>query len=99
MIRNETYDTYDTYDTNDTNNTNATKCSLMMPLTATAATPQVDDKIPCSHGRSPLFCKSKNGHELWMSVVEKAYAKHAGSYEVIEGGQIHVGLAALTGGE
>ena len=62
----------------------------------------VDDKIPCrtSRGRkpSPICVKSKSGHELWMSILEKGYSKYHGSYEAINGGQVHVGLADLTGG-
>jgi hypothetical protein len=58
----------------------------------------VDDKLPSSARGGPIFCSSKNGSEIWMSIVEKAYAKQSGSYEVIEGGHVQIGLSALTGG-
>jgi hypothetical protein len=62
----------------------------------------VDDKLLVLNQRGyqkqPVCVKSKNGHELWMSILEKAYSKFHGSYEAINGGQVHVGLADLTGG-
>ena len=36
--------------------------------------------------------------EMWVSLVEKAYAKFYSSYETIVSGQIHVALVDLTGG-
>jgi hypothetical protein len=62
----------------------------------------VDDKLlvlnQSGYQKQPVCVKSKNGHELWMSILEKAYSKFHGSYEAINGGQVHVGLADLTGG-
>ena len=61
----------------------------------------IDDTIPCKKwgsGLRPICVKSKSGNELWMSLLEKAYSKYHGSYEAINGGQVHVGLADLTGG-
>ncbi len=39
----------------------------------------VDDKIPCVANGGPLFSKA-NGNELWVLLMEKAYAKLYGSY-------------------
>jgi len=39
----------------------------------------VDDFIPYWYG-DPLFGKSTNRYEFWISIVEKAYAKKYGSY-------------------
>jgi hypothetical protein len=40
----------------------------------------VDDRIPCKKGTNrPRFMKP-NGNELWAILLEKAYAKHCGSY-------------------
>ena len=65
----------------------------------------VDDLLPCipspdtdDSGMVPAFCKSVGRKELWMSLVEKAYAKYHGSYEAFEGGLTHLGLVELTGG-
>jgi hypothetical protein len=45
----------------------------------------VDDRIPCKKGtKQPLFMKP-NGAELWAILLEKAYAKHCGSYADISG--------------
>lgn len=49
----------------------------------------VDDRIPCKKGTNrPRFMKP-NGNELWAILLEKAYAKHSGSYAAIEG-MLHV---------
>ncbi|KAL1803034.1 calpain-type cysteine protease DEK1 isoform X1 [Daucus carota subsp. sativus] len=58
----------------------------------------VDDWIPCeSHGK-PAFATSRKGNELWVSLLEKAYAKLHGSYEALEGGLVQDALVDLTGG-
>ena len=45
----------------------------------------VDDYFPCNkENNQPAFSKN-NGSELWVMVLEKAYAKCYGSYENIEG--------------
>ena len=45
----------------------------------------VDSYIPCLN-QKPIF-STGNGNELWVIILEKAWAKVHGSYEVIEGGQ------------
>ena len=50
----------------------------------------LDDYIPCSYRSGsyfPLFAQSVND-ELWVSLLEKAYAKIHGSYANIEGGSV-----------
>ena len=44
----------------------------------------VDSNIPCLNGK-PVF-SSANGNELWVIILEKAWAKLHGSYERIIGG-------------
>ena len=44
----------------------------------------VDDYIPCKNG-SPIFSKT-NGRELWVILIEKAWAKLHNSYCRIIGG-------------
>ena len=49
----------------------------------------IDDRFPCIEKRPgefiPAFSRA-NGDELWVMILEKAYAKLYGSYERIEGG-------------
>jgi calpain-15 len=50
----------------------------------------VDDYFPCSKGtKTPLFAKP-NGRELWVMVLEKAYAKFLGGFDRLDGGVISV---------
>ena len=47
----------------------------------------VDDYFPCKNG-FPAFANSKKGceGEMWVCLLEKAWAKLHGSYALIEGG-------------
>lgn len=58
----------------------------------------VDDWIPCEARGKPAFATSRKVNELWVSVLEKAYAKIHGSYEALEGGLVQDALVDLTGG-
>ncbi|KAI4386305.1 hypothetical protein MLD38_004246 [Melastoma candidum] len=58
----------------------------------------VDDWIPCEYPGKPAFATSRKVNELWVSVLEKAYAKLHGSYEALEGGLVQDALVDLTGG-
>jgi calpain-15 len=44
----------------------------------------VDDFVPTKGGK-PIFTKSK-GAEMWVLLLEKAFAKLVGDYEKLEGG-------------
>lgn len=55
----------------------------------------IDDFIPCKN-KTPVF-SSANGNELWVILLEKAWAKLHGSYERIIGGQSHLTFRDLTG--
>jgi len=57
----------------------------------------VDDLIPMRND-TPVFGRSLNIDELWVAVLEKAYAKKYGSYSIIQGGHTHLALAELTNG-
>ena len=57
----------------------------------------VDDYFPTDWRGHHLFARSR-GSELWVSVLEKAYASLHGSYTAIEGGWIEEALCDLTGG-
>lgn len=59
----------------------------------------VDDYLPCEGPTGfPVYAKSKDYDELWVSLIEKAYAKLHKSYEALEGGSIDYALVDLTGG-
>ena len=56
----------------------------------------VDDLVPGSS--SPRFAKSGSDGSLWMSLLEKCYAKASGNYEYIgNGGWMDEGYDFLTG--
>jgi len=55
----------------------------------------VDDCFPCRDGQ-PAFSKS-NGNELWVLILEKAWAKACGNYEKTVIGYASEALRALTG--
>jgi len=57
----------------------------------------VDDQIPCTaDGTQPAFSKN-HGNELWVILLEKAWAKIHGSYAAIDGGHAHFTMRDLTG--
>ena len=58
----------------------------------------VDDWIPCESCGMPAFATSKKDNELWVSILEKDYAKLHGSYEALEGGLFQYSLVDLTQG-
>lgn len=55
----------------------------------------LDDYVPCMDDK-PAFNSTKN-HELWLILLEKAWAKLYGSYSHIESGFIEEPLHDLTG--
>lgn len=55
----------------------------------------MDDYIPV-YGENPAFSQAHKG-ELWVLILEKAWAKIHGSYERIEAGQSHLTMRDLTG--
>jgi hypothetical protein len=58
----------------------------------------VDDLVPCSKAGLPAYGRAHQLDELWVAVVEKAYAKLHRSYQALEGGNIAEALVDLTGG-
>ena len=58
---------------------------------------EIDDYVPVRKGTcEPLFAKP-HGRELWVLLLEKAFAKFLGSYQKLDGGFSLWGLQALTG--
>ena len=56
----------------------------------------IDDYFPCHPLGQPIFSTS-HGTELWVLLLEKAYAKLHGSYYALRGGFANEGLIDLTG--
>ena len=50
----------------------------------------VDTLIPCNEESQPIFAHGKDPSELWVPLLEKAYAKLHGSYEALDGGSVSV---------
>ena len=57
----------------------------------------VDDYIPCygTYGKNPAFT-STNGNELWVILLEKAWAKLNGNYAKAIGGEPHEVFDVIT---
>eukprot|EP01061_Rhynchopus_euleeides_P017092 TRINITY_DN28487_c1_g2_i1.p1 TRINITY_DN28487_c1_g2~~TRINITY_DN28487_c1_g2_i1.p1 ORF type:complete len:915 (+),score=361.79 TRINITY_DN28487_c1_g2_i1:33-2747(+) len=56
----------------------------------------VDDYLPCA-GKVPLYARNRIPSELWVSLLEKAYAKAHGSYKAIVRGDAFDALSDITG--
>lgn len=56
----------------------------------------VDDYFPCRTNGVPIFSRS-NGPEMWVLLIEKAYAKLHGNYWNLKAGYANEGLIDLTG--
>ena len=56
----------------------------------------MDEYFPCTLQGGPIFSKC-HGNELWVIILEKAYAKIYGSYDKIESGLAGHALRDLTG--
>ncbi|RLN25816.1 hypothetical protein BBJ28_00020035, partial [Nothophytophthora sp. Chile5] len=62
----------------------------------------VDDRFPVfgfsdKKAGKPYFARCRDPNELWVTVLEKAYAKLHGSYEALIGGFVDCALNDLTG--
>jgi hypothetical protein len=62
-----------------------------------------DTRIPCLMDEEnerlvPIYSRSPLRKEMWVCLVEKAYAKALGSYEAVTKVKIHEALLHLTGG-
>ena len=58
----------------------------------------VDDRVPVDVGDKPFFSRTDDPCELWLLLVEKAFALHHGAYEILRSGRTADALRTLTGG-
>ena len=58
----------------------------------------VNDRFPIkTNGQKPPRAKQGDKNELWVMLIEKAYAVHLGSYQALKGGHSYKAMEALTG--
>ena len=62
-----------------------------------------DTRVPCVHHEQsdkflPVYSRSSNKKELWITLIQKAYAKALGSYEAVSKVRVSDMLMHLTGG-
>lgn len=58
----------------------------------------IDDRIPCTLSNKVNFSRNRNPNELFVMLIEKAYAKLHGCYEAIANGLIDKVLQELCAG-
>ena len=58
----------------------------------------IDERIPVDKNtKQPVFGRCRSQNELWVPLIEKAYAKLHGCYENLISGYVDEGIQELTG--
>lgn len=57
----------------------------------------IDQRIPVNKEMKPIFGSCKEPHEMWVALIEKAYAKLHGCYGNLISGYIDEAVQELTG--
>lgn len=73
-------------------------CTFMLYKFGRWAEVTVDTLLPCNADDKPIFAHCRDPNELWVPLLEKAYAKLHGSYEALDGGSVTAALVDLSGG-
>lgn len=60
------------------------------------STVTIDDYFPCYPGEGPIYSHA-HGNELWVLLIEKAFAKLHGSYAMLRSGFTYEAFLDLTG--
>lgn len=58
----------------------------------------IDESIPCNVSGRPVFCQPV-GDEIWVALLEKAFAKMWGGYGKLDGGFTSLAWQAMTGSD
>jgi calpain-15 len=69
---------------------------LYHPEKKAFVTINVDDFFPTKNNKT-MFTSPSGGNQIWVMLMEKAFAKLMGSYGATEGGHLLLGLHVLTG--
>jgi hypothetical protein len=59
---------------------------------------EIDDRLPCDEFGNLIFGRCADKNELWVPLLEKAYAKLYGSYQQLSGGHVMNAIVDMTGG-
>jgi hypothetical protein len=70
---------------------------IWIPIILDDFFPVLKDGYWTNENRGMAVAHSKECREIWMSLIEKAFAKLYGSYASIENGYVHHALRTLTG--
>lgn len=57
----------------------------------------IDDYLPCDRAGKPIYARSPDPNEMWVALLEKAYAKLHGCYQNLTSGWVDCALRDMTG--